>query len=202
MAVTRILFLLVTVLISFACKTAEKAKSTNPKINSPQKAPAIADNFAYPIGKAELVTQAKDGDEWYNASDFGADAHLGEDWNKNTGGNTDCGEPVYATANGIITFAQDAGPGWGNVVIVEHTLPSGERVQSLYGHMLEIARKEGDVKKREQIGNVGNANGRYPCHLHFEMRTRDCPMWNQAGGGYSNERNGWTDPSDFIDSHR
>jgi hypothetical protein len=29
-----------------------------------------------------------------------------------------------------------------------------------------------------------------------------CPMWNQVGGGYSSERNGWVDASEFIDSHR
>jgi len=159
-----------------------------------------ATSFSYPIGKSGTVTEAKDKDEWYNAQDIGENTHLGEDWNKNTGGDTDCGEPVYAAANGRVVFAQDAGPGWGNVVIIEHRLPSGERVQSLYGHMKEIIRHEGEIKEREKIGTVGNANGRYPCHLHFEIRTRDCPMWDQAGPGYSTERDGWTDPSDFIDN--
>ena len=162
----------------------------------------VADHFAYPIGKTETVTQAKDRDEWYNAQDFGQNDHLGEDWNMNTGGDTDCGEPVYAIGNGRVTYARDAGVGWGNVVIIEHTLPSGEKVESLYGHMQEILKAEGEVKKREQIGKVGNANGRYPCHLHLELRTSDCPMWNQPGGGYARERKGWLDPSDFIDSHR
>ena len=72
-----------------------------------------ADSFAYPVGKTEYVTQARDkNDDWYNALDFGEENHLGEDWNKNTGGNTDCGEPVYAIANGVITYAADAGTGW------------------------------------------------------------------------------------------
>ena len=100
-------------------------------VTSPEDAPVqppktpVADGFSYPIGKTGVATQAKDRDEWYNAQDFGENDHLGEDWNKNSGGDTDCGEPVYAAANGIITFAHDAGPGWGNVVIIEHTLPSG-----------------------------------------------------------------------------
>ncbi len=38
---------------------------------------------------------------------------------------------------------------------------------------------------REQIGEVGNADGKYLCHLHFELREENCPMWNQAGAGYS-----------------
>lgn len=163
--------------------------------------PAIS--FAYPVGKSETVTQAKDRtDEWFNALDFGKNDHLGEDWNKNSGGNSDCGEPVYAAADGVITYAADAGPGWGNVLIVEHTLPSGEKVQTLYGHMQKFVKKSGTVKMRELIGEIGNANGRYLCHLHFELRTRACQMWNQAGGGYSTDRTGWLDPSDFIDKQR
>ncbi len=160
----------------------------------------MADSFAYPIGKSEIVTQAKDADQWYNAQDFGENNHLGEDWNRNSGGNTDCGEAVYAAANGIITYADDAGPGWGNVIIIEHTLGDGKKVQSLYGHMQEITRSAGEVKKREQIGTIGDANGRYLCHLHFEIRDESCPLWNVVFVGYSPIRTGWLDPSDFIDA--
>ena len=133
--------------------------------------------------------------------EFGERDHLGEDWNKNSGGNTDCGEPVYAIANGKVTYAEDAGIGWGNVVIVTHSLPDGKKIQSLYGHVQEILRADGNVKKREQIGKIGGANGRYPCHLHFEIREENSPAWDTAGPGYSADRTGWTDPSDFIDSH-
>lgn len=59
----------------------------------------------------------------------------------------------------------------------------------------------GKVEKREQIGTVGNADGRYLCHLHFELRDETCPMWNEAGAGYSAENSGWRDPSKFIDEH-
>ncbi|MGB7209033.1 MAG: M23 family metallopeptidase [Pyrinomonadaceae bacterium] len=166
------------------------------------KPPIVAYSFAYPISRKETVTQAKDSDEWYNALDFGADNHLGEDWNKNTGGNTDCGEPVYSTASGDITYAADAGPGWGNVVIVTHSLADGTKVQSLYGHLQEITKTSGEIKKREQIGKVGNANGKYLCHLHFEIRDESCPSWNLVFAGYSPIRYGWLDPSNFIDSHR
>lgn len=190
--------LLAMVAISVACDRPSAQQS-----NQPHKSdPIVAKTFAYPIGKSETVTQKKDKDDWYNALDFGENDHLGEDWNKNTGGNTDCGEPVYAAAYGTIAYAADAGPGWGNVVIIEHTLPSGKKVQTLYGHMQEILKSTGEVRSREQIGKIGNANGRYFCHLHFELRTEECPMWNKAGNGYAAERKGWLDPSDFIDEER
>lgn len=167
------------------------------------KPPLIAESFAYPIGAQSLITESKDvKDRWYNAQDFGENDHLGEDWNLNSGGDTDCGEPVYAVANGRITLARDNGTGWGNVVIVEHLLEDGSRVQTLYGHLMSITRNSGDVKKREKIGTVGNADGKYLCHLHFELRDESASVWNQVGPGYSQSRDGWLDPSDFIDSHR
>ncbi|MBC7899193.1 MAG: M23 family metallopeptidase [Saprospiraceae bacterium] len=173
------------------------------QIGPPATPVVIADSFAYPVGKTRFLTQAKDAkDEWYNALDFGEDNHLGEDWNKNSGGNTDCGEAVYSAANGIITYAKDAGPGWGNVVMIEHTMPDGRRLQSLYAHLQEIAKTTGEVRLREQIGKVGNANGRYLCHLHFEIRDESCPSWDMVFIGYSPVRTGWLDPSDLIDSRR
>lgn len=156
-------------------------------------------SFTSPVGKNEFATENND---WYNAQEFGENRHLGEDWNKNTGGNTDCGEPVNATANGVIIFAGDAGPGWGNVIIIEHTAEDGTAIQSLYGHMETITKSEGKVERREQIGTIGGANGRYPCHLHFEIRWNACPSWSEAGPGYSDDRNGWIDPSEFIEKQK
>ena len=162
-----------------------------------------ANSFAYPVGEKEFVTEKNDWhDKWYNAQDFGENRHLGEDWNKTTGGNTDCGEPVFAASDGRITFAKDAGAGWGNVVIIEHIAPDGTKIQSLYGHLETISRTDGEIKRREQIGTIGGANGRYPCHLHFEIRWAECPVWNQTGNGYSDEKQGWIDPSEFIEQNR
>lgn len=186
-----------------ACTHSEAQQNRNAVIASPTPQQSVAEKFAYPVGKTGVLTQAKDKkDDWYNAQDFGENNHLGEDWNKNSGGNTDCGEAVYAAANGRIVYAENAGPGWGNVVIVEHLLADGKRVQTLYGHLQKILKQTGEVKMREQIGEVGNADGKYLCHLHFELREESSPMWNQAGGGYSSENKGWLDPSDFIDKNR
>jgi murein DD-endopeptidase MepM/ murein hydrolase activator NlpD len=163
----------------------------------------IAHKFAYPVGKTETVTQAKDRkDAWYNANDFGVKNHLGEDWNKNSGGNTDCAEAVFAIGAGRIVYADNPGKGWGNVVIIDHTLPDGTRVQSLYGHLQSILKTSGEVKLREKIGEVGGADGKYQCHLHLELREESCPMWGKTGPGYAIDRRGWLDPSDFIDKHR
>ena len=183
------------------CARIERAQ-TNEVFPTPEKPKIIAGSFAYPISKTEIITEAKDKkDDWYNAQDFTENNHLGEDWNKNSGGNSDCGEPVYAAANGTIIYAENAGIGWGNVVIIEHDLPDSKKVRTLYGHLRKILKISGEVKKREQIGTVGSADGKYLCHLHFELREENCPSWNEAGAGYSAENSGWLDPSKFIDEH-
>lgn len=185
--------------LSLGCGGTTAGDNTVPTV---QEHVPVADSFAYPIGSKEKITEAKDKkDDWYNALNFREDNHLGEDWNKNSGGNTDCGEPVYAVGDGLITYAADAGPGWGNVVIVTHRLPDGTRVQSLYGHLQEIIKSSGTVGKRDLIGKIGNANGKYLCHLHLELRDSSCPAWDSVFVGYSPIAYGWRDPSEFIDSN-
>ena len=81
MVFIRIFLAAAFVIVALSCSKTEIPHTENPAIPV-----TIADSFAYPIGKKESITQAKDSDEWYNALDFGEEDHLGEDWNKNTGG--------------------------------------------------------------------------------------------------------------------
>lgn len=159
-----------------------------------------SNGFDYPVG-SPYVTQANDGDGWYNAQDFRVNNHLGEDWNGEGGGDTDCGEPVYAVSKGSIVYAADAGSGWGNVIIVRHELLDGTQVESLYAHLQSISKTRGTVERREQIGTIGKDGWPY-CHLHFELRFSNCHPWGSPGPGYSTDATGWIDPSDFIDLHR
>ncbi len=153
----------------------------------------IADAFDYPVGKP-------DAKGYYNAQPFGKNDHLGDDWNAVTGGNSDLGDPIYAIANGYVRFAEDVGGGWGNVIRILHQLPNGKFYESLYAHCDEILiDSKGYVKRGQQIGTIGNADGAYLAHLHFEIREDiDLPI----GGGYSEDAAGYLDPTKFIESHR
>ncbi|MBM3837676.1 MAG: M23 family metallopeptidase [Verrucomicrobia bacterium] len=173
---------------------------------------AVSDGFDYPIGsdRNRRYTEAADGDGWYSAQEFGdfysvnGKYHLGEDWNAETGGNTDCGLPVYAASSGTIVFA-GTGTGWGKVIIVRHDLPDGTQVETLYGHLQNQLKTSGSVSRSVQIGTIGNGDGAVSsCHLHFEVRFSNCPNWGSPGPGYSAapKPTGWTDPSDFIDARR
>ena len=63
--------------------------------------------------------------------------------------------------------------GWGNYVVLRHTLPTGETVYSLYAHLKpkSVLVRRGDVVAAgEQIGNVGRTGRATSSHLHLEVR--------------------------------
>ena len=139
------------------------------------KAP-VALHFDPPMGSEHSALT-------YNAQPFLTTRHLGDDINGIGGQNSDLGDPVYAVADGVVIYTGWPSDGWGNVVIILHTLPNGKLIESFYGHLDEINTLVGDrVRRGKKIGRVGNANGRYLAHLHFELRTSptlDC------GAGYA-----------------
>lgn len=128
--------------------------------------------------------------------------HIGEDRNRGSCDDDD-GDAVYSIANGLVTYAQNAGASWGNVVIIRHIRPDLTRVHSLYGHLKNSYVAAGqEVTIGQQIGEVGDAAGYYPCaHLHLELRT-DRTLEQSPGSGYAYWSDPiWsshTDPSDFI----
>ncbi|MCP4846865.1 MAG: M23 family metallopeptidase [Verrucomicrobiaceae bacterium] len=132
-----------------------------------------ATRFDSPIG-------SEHGALTYNAQPFMAfnrkfgSYHLADDLNGIGGGDTDLGDSVYAVAAGRIVFAGHASDDWGNIVIVEHAFGSGIRrrlIQTVYAHLEWINTAVGMLVKRgESIGTIGGADGRYPAHLHFELR--------------------------------
>ena len=156
----------------------------------------ISDGFDFPVGYPDATN-------YYKAQNFGESRHLGEDWNAVTGGNTDLGDPVFATANGLVTFAEEVCCGWGNVVRVIHSTPNDSKqkyVESVYAHLEEIDVRVGHLLKRGQlVGTIGTAGGIYPAHLHFEMRD----FINMSiGPGYSDDQFGYLDPTKYINLHR
>lgn len=156
----------------------------------------LADGFDFPVG-------APHAHGYYDAQPFGKNRHLGEDWNGRGGGATDLGDPVHTIAHGVVTFADDLGGGWGNVVRVAHRYEESGmefEVESFYAHLDTVAVHEGQVLTRgDPVGTIGDAGGVYIPHLHFELRdTVGLPH----GPGYSTHRRGWLSPTPFIRSHR
>lgn len=157
----------------------------------------LADGFESPVGKGGSGV-------YHRARGFTPNGHLGEDWNGAGGGDTDLGDPIQAVAHGLVVFARDYHVGWGNVVIVRHSyLEDGKAqfVDSLYGHLLTFNVKEGDIVRRAQlIGTMGNNNGMYDAHLHFEMRKNLAIGMNRSA--FARDFSNYYDPTRFILAHR
>lgn len=153
----------------------------------------ISDGFDFPVGprgeQADVFKTHKVDttlvDPGYFKS-FGV-WHPGEDWNGRGGGDTDLGDPIYAISNGRVSDFGYYPASWGNIVLLEHVLPDGNRVWSQYAHLDQIMVSQAgqQVQRGQQIGTMGKGaktdkypQGRWIAHLHFEIRKNDLPIDN------------------------
>jgi len=82
------------------------------------------------------------------------------------------GTPVYATADGIVSFKQ-AQSGYGTNVIINH----GYSYETLYAHLSKRVVKPGQKVKRGQlVGYVGNTGLSVGPHLHYEVWKNGNPV--------------------------
>lgn len=94
------------------------------------------------------------------------------------------GTPIWAPANGVVTFAGRQ-RGYGITLVIDH----GNGYKTKYAHLSRIlpgARKGKRVKKRQTIARVGNTGISTGTHLHYEVivngRARN-PMTVKLPGG-------------------
>ncbi|MBP7281488.1 MAG: M23 family metallopeptidase [Leptospiraceae bacterium] len=186
-------FLFAIILISCISEQGGSRKNKSELLeNFFQKNPNyISDGFDFPIGKPNATG-------YYNAQEFqSSKGHLGEDWNNAT--REDMGDPVFAASNGIVTYASYVSIGWGNVVIISHKLPEGIFVETLYGHLEKVRVYEGNfIHRGDNIGTIGDADGAYSPHLHFELRD---DLTLSVGHGYGDSK-GYLHPTRFIKANR
>ena len=180
-----------------------------------------SDGFDFPIGDVNAKGVYKDlstGTQyagWYIATHFNESyslgIHTGEDWNGSGGGNTDLGQDVRAVATGRVTFAQNCGRLWGNVITIEHRYYENHELKtmvSLYAHLNVIQVHAGqDVKRRQVIATIGqDPDKTFQAHLHLELRTDKTldPTYWPSSNGKTHEwvSEHYTDPSQFIVNHR
>jgi len=174
------------------------------------------------------MTKASEYDDF--SKDRKPDFHPGEDWNLNSGADTDRFQRIVAIADGVVVFN---GCGYGNTLIVAHRLETGEIITSFYGHMdtPSIWAVGQPVTRGTVIGQIGKTSGskckftpKLSAHLHFEIRKQSmiridpltsavtlaypATMW-PAYSQPTNGDNGTTfisqnyySPSEFLLAHR
>jgi murein DD-endopeptidase MepM/ murein hydrolase activator NlpD len=92
-------------------------------------------------------------------SNSGFEFHPGLDISGNTG------EPLYATANGTVVFADVKG-GYGKCVIIKHI----RGYETLYGHLSKILVRKGDkIQTGTIIGLLGSTGRSTGPHVHYEV---------------------------------
>jgi murein DD-endopeptidase MepM/ murein hydrolase activator NlpD len=75
------------------------------------------------------------------------------------------GQPVYATAAGVVTQAGFSG-GYGNLIVIDH----GFGLETRYGHLAGFVARTGDhVKRGEMIARLGSTGRTTGAHLHYEV---------------------------------
>lgn len=158
-----------------------------------------ATRFDHPLG-------SEHGALTYDAQPFRVTRHLGDDLNGIGGQNSDLGDPVYAAGAGRVVLAEDVGGGWGKMIILAHRLPAEEGqvvakvMQTVYAHLNDMKVRLGEtVRRGDEIGSVGTADGKYLAHLHFEVREGPYPG---PGVGYADVPMNRVSPTRFLFENR
>lgn len=137
--------------------------------------------FGSPVTGVISNTPNPFGLDWYDATGYatyytasGKPAyHTGADLNRVGFG--DSGKPVYTSADGVIVFSGIVSGWQGRVVVIKHTLETGEKVWTRYAHIRDtpqIGQIEVPVKRGDPIGVIadytptGKPEGD---HLHFDV---------------------------------
>jgi murein DD-endopeptidase MepM/ murein hydrolase activator NlpD len=178
----------------------------------------LADGYDVPVGTAaERESDKVWPGQWFDATGFdrlyrvgqpnqayhtGADLNLNEPY-----WDADAHSPVCAAASGIVTFA-DRLPGWGNVIVIRHDplLSTGQVLYGRYAHVEDVRVRVGDrVVRGQQISKVGNAEGIFAYHLHFDLSPTDIlatQPWHWPKMDRAALRANYIDPQAFVDNNR
>jgi septal ring factor EnvC (AmiA/AmiB activator) len=143
--------------------------------------PQNADKFVQPTRYTGDYPTGFNGYTWLDWSPEASAYHPGDDYNYGSGSD-DLGQDVLATANGLCIYVGESNKGYGNMVILKHSIGYNlkrfiketygvdtDTLYSLYAHLDKIEIKVGDeVEAGQDIANLGKSGTVSP-HLHFEI---------------------------------
>jgi hypothetical protein len=157
------------------------------------------------IGKVVLPMETTKTKPWYEATRrFGPYNHHPdrcEDYNLETGGDTDLGERLVAPFGGIVLARTDLGGAIGKVIQILGITEEETAYVWAGWHLDELADwyTGNIIQAGDYIGTIGTAGGRYAAHLHTQICyiTRDSGIpapWTFP----SNARYKWISPSKWF----
>lgn len=176
----------------------------------------VADGYDSPVGTDE--ERASDTiwpGEWIDASPFGRLYFIGtpnEAYSPgadlNLPSNADAHAPVYAAANGVVTFAEEV-PVWGDIIVIRHDplfTCAGQILYSRYTGIEDMQVEDGEtISRGQQIANIGSGDDDITAHLHFDLSPTDILESEPTDWPGKNQavllRN-YVDPAEFIRDNR
>jgi murein DD-endopeptidase MepM/ murein hydrolase activator NlpD len=85
---------------------------------------------------------------------------------------SDYGAPVHATADGIVTIAENHA-GYGRLVVIDH----GFGISTWYAHLSSFTAVAGSrIKRGETVGYTGISGRSTGPHVHYEVRVNNAPI--------------------------
>jgi hypothetical protein len=187
-------------------------------ISNPNDSRYLADGYDAPMGtSAERRTASMWPGNWIDVTGYAvryfrgtpSEAyHTGADLNLNQPyWDADRDAPVYAAASGTVTFSNRQ-PGWGWLVVIRHDplVTTGQVMYGRYAHVNNASVKVGDrVVRGQQIATVGNADGAFAYHLHFDL-SHTTVLENTPGDWPKLNLNrvlaNYVDPREFVEDNR
>lgn len=126
--------------------------------------------------------------------------HTGADLNLNSPHwDADRHRPVVTIGEGEVYAVRTGVTGWGSVICIRHA-----DCLSRYAHCENIQVRQGErvTEVESWLGNIGNAGGRYPYHLHFDVARPDSRMaqfpLDWPGQDKSRVERDYLDPAKFL----
>lgn len=130
----------------------------------------VGGRFRFPLDKTE-TNYYKFGTLYASNSRWAGKPHPGVDFTDRKGVN------VYAIGEGTVVVNKMDPTGYGHYIMIEHTLTNGNKIYSLYGHLMEDdntfrSPPVGTKLKGENIviGRQGDTGYAGVTHLHFEIK--------------------------------
>jgi hypothetical protein len=138
-------------------------------------------SFKAPIGTdEELATGRIWPGRWIDATGYdklySLGYHTGADLNLNfPHWDSNAHSAVRAIGDGEVTFAKlISTQAWGRIIIIDHGEVDGKPLFSRYAHVEDMEVSKGDsVKTGQPIAAVGNGDGLFAYHLHFDLSRTD-----------------------------
>jgi len=160
----------------------------------------------FPIAREFRPAMANLDKAWYEATrrfgPYNYHPDRCEDWNLESGGDADLGEPLVAPMTALVIGAYDWGGRVGKIVQLLALSASGELIVWSGWHLQEITATVGNVVQvGDPIGTIGNAGGVYAAHLHEQIcivNRWGIPAPNTFA---ADSRYDWRQPSRFYVEH-